>query len=94
MSFPGIEPFELPNGDVFEIVAPGVVGLPDWECPKIDFLVEDVAAARAEMEAKGVEFVRPIESTPEVGFVWTHFRAPDGHLYGLTSIEGHPGLKK
>ena len=47
-----------------------------------------------EMEAKGVEFVGPIESDPDVGVSWTHFKAPDGHLYGLTTIEGHPDLKK
>ena len=56
--------------------------------------VEDIVATRAEMEAKGVEFIGPTRSDPENGMDWTHFKAPDGHVYGLTTIVGHPALKK
>jgi catechol 2,3-dioxygenase-like lactoylglutathione lyase family enzyme len=51
--------------------------------PVAGFLVDDVPAARAELEAAGVELVGPIESSED--FVWQYFRAPDGNLYELTS---------
>lgn len=78
--------FALPNGDLFEIMAPSVsLRQPELEelaCPKADFLVDDVVAMRAEMEKMGVEFVGPVYSSRKHS--WTNFRAPDGHIYGLT----------
>ena len=88
-----IQQFNLPNGDVFETMNPGFDEW-DWKCPKADFLVEDVAATRAEMEAKGVGFIGPVKSDEDDGMDWTHFKAPDGHVYGLATIAGHPALKK
>lgn len=89
---PELAVFALPNGDVFEIMGavvgrqqPELAGLP---CPKADFLVTDVKAARAEMEQQGVEFIGPIYTTDKHS--WTHFKAPDGHLYGLTDDPSHP----
>lgn len=59
------------------------------------FLVDDVDDSRAQLEQKGVEFLGPIyrgEPGKTWGDAWCHFRAPDGHLYGLVSRpEHHPG---
>jgi catechol 2,3-dioxygenase-like lactoylglutathione lyase family enzyme len=49
----------------------------------VEFLVDDVAEARAELEALGIEFL--IENHGWGDYVWTHFRGPDGNVYGLTS---------
>jgi hypothetical protein len=81
--------FDLPNGDRLE-----VFGLSDQDhtfmtCPVAGFLVENVAKMRAEMEAKGIEFIGPVQ-TAEDGNSWSHFRAPDGHVYEITSHPGHP----
>ena len=51
--------------------------------PVAGFLVDDIVAARAEMEAKGIEFIGPIEGDTD-DYKWTHFRAPDGFVYELT----------
>ena len=51
--------------------------------PVPEFLVDDVFAAAAELEAAGVEMLGPPSGTPDEG--WVHFRAPDGNVYGLTS---------
>ena len=51
--------------------------------PVAGFAVEDVEAARAEMEALGIEFPAPTGGEPG-GHRWAHFRAPDGKLYELT----------
>ena len=74
----------LPNGDKVE-----VFGASDEEHahfdsgPVVGFLVDDVAAARAQLEALGmVEFIGPLQSWPG-GTAWQHFRAPDGNVYEL-----------
>lgn len=90
----GMVVFLMPNGDVFEIMAPQIdVSQPELvelECPKAEFLVEDVHLARQDMEALGIEFVGPVHVAQK--HAWTNFRAPDGHLYGLTD-DRMPGLR-
>ncbi len=53
------------------------------EGARIVFDVADVEAARAEMEAKGATFLGPTEGRG--GSAWAYIRAPDGHVYELTS---------
>jgi catechol 2,3-dioxygenase-like lactoylglutathione lyase family enzyme len=90
--------FDAPNGDAFEIFPKPKGGPVFYEHPAIGFLVEDVAAARAEMEAKGVKFTGPIQhGVPgkNWGTAWCSFRAPDGFLYALVSRpEAYPGGRK
>ncbi len=51
--------------------------------PVPEFLVDDLAAALAELRERGVEIVgEPVLGTDEG---WIHFRAPDGNIYGLTT---------
>jgi len=45
------------------------------------FEVDDVAAAREELERAGIEFVGELES--DFAWEWFNFRAPDGNLYTL-----------
>ncbi|MCC6147378.1 MAG: VOC family protein [Anaerolineaceae bacterium] len=93
---PEMAVFVLPNGDVFEIMAPEIrqrqPELEGLECPKAEFLVDDVKTARADMEKLGVEFVGPVHTSEK--HAWTNFRAPDGHLYGLTDDQPLPIKKK
>jgi hypothetical protein len=42
--------------------------------------VDDVRAARKEIESHGVEFVTDVNGNSEA---WTYFRGPDGYLYEL-----------
>jgi predicted enzyme related to lactoylglutathione lyase len=77
--------FTLPDGANVEVFGPGD---PDHDHfstgPVVGFFVEDIAAARAELERAGVELLGPLGGTPETG-QWAHFRAPDGNVYELTS---------
>ena len=50
--------------------------------PVAGFLVEDLDAATAELEAAGAEIVLPRQGGD--GKAWLHFRAPDGFVYELT----------
>jgi catechol 2,3-dioxygenase-like lactoylglutathione lyase family enzyme len=74
--------FHLPDGDEFQIFSANNPGLPYDDQPVAAFLVEDVVAAREELEEKGVVFIGEIEQAGS--FAWTYFRAPDGRVYELT----------
>lgn len=77
--------FELPDGNVFEIFGPRAIANEHefMRAPVVGFLVDDVVSARHEMEAKGVLFIGPVHGTAEN--CWSHFFAPDGHVYEITS---------
>jgi hypothetical protein len=84
---PGLAVFDLANGDRIEVLDTEV-GESHMVAPVAGFLVDDVAAARAELESRGIEFMGPIRSGADSS--WSHFRAPDGHVYELTELPGHP----
>jgi catechol 2,3-dioxygenase-like lactoylglutathione lyase family enzyme len=83
------DPTELEAGNVtLAIWKPQDQGV---EFPKsaahgIALRVPDVAEARAELEAKGVEFIGPVQSDPHSGNRWSHFRAPDGYVYEICRV--------
>ena len=56
--------------------------------PITGFLVDNIVAARAEMEEQGIEFIGPIHEGLD-GYAWSHFRAPDGFIYELTYSPMH-----
>ncbi len=78
----GYAVFTLPSGQTFEVFAPGYEHYDRHECPAIGFEVSDIRQARQELEAAGAEFVSGF-TEHESGAMWTHFRGPDGYLYGL-----------
>ena len=47
-------------------------------CPVLAFQVEDVRAARKELESRGVEFVTDVDGNESEA--WAYFRGPDGYL--------------
>jgi catechol 2,3-dioxygenase-like lactoylglutathione lyase family enzyme len=75
--------FRLPSGQLFEVFGPASRYYPLHERPVFGFDVDDVVAARAEMEAAGVEFVTDVASS-HTGEAWTYFRGPERVLYELT----------
>jgi catechol 2,3-dioxygenase-like lactoylglutathione lyase family enzyme len=83
---PGFAVFRCANGDLVE-----VLGADDDQKhtffttgPVAGFQVDDVDAAKAELEAAGIEFLGDRGSTTE-GHAWWHFRGPDGNVYEITS---------
>jgi hypothetical protein len=82
---PDFAVFRLENGDKVEVFGPS----DRWHGhfttgPVAGFLVDDLPAAQAELEAAGIEFFGPPASADD-GFAWSHFRGPDGNVYELTS---------
>jgi catechol 2,3-dioxygenase-like lactoylglutathione lyase family enzyme len=86
---PGFAILDMPNGDRLEIFGSDSPHNPFMTHPVVGFLVDDIVAARAEMEAAGVNFMGPIR-TGEAGYAWSHFLAPDGFVYELTCNPAHP----
>jgi catechol 2,3-dioxygenase-like lactoylglutathione lyase family enzyme len=90
---PGFAVMDLPNGDLVEVFADDSPHNMFFTHPVAGFLVDDIDAARAEMEAQGIEFIGPTE-VMEDGYAWAHFRAPDGFIYELTYSPKHPLLNE
>jgi catechol 2,3-dioxygenase-like lactoylglutathione lyase family enzyme len=79
--------FETSEGDEIQVMAPGH---PYYEFfsahangPVPLFEVDDVHAARRELEAAGIEILGPLDR--DSNWEWIHVRAPDGNLYELAS---------
>ncbi|HET8873922.1 MAG TPA: VOC family protein [Gaiellaceae bacterium] len=87
---PGLAVFDLASGDRIEVFDP-TTGESYMDAPLVGFLVDDVAVARAELESRGIEFIGPIRTG--AGSSWSHFRAPDGNVYELTALPGHPAYE-
>jgi catechol 2,3-dioxygenase-like lactoylglutathione lyase family enzyme len=77
----GFVQFELPSGQLFEVFGSESRFYRFHNCPVVGFQVEDVRAAKQEMESKGVPFVTDVFGNDEEA--WAYFRGPDGYLYEL-----------
>lgn len=77
--------FRTEDGDIVEVF--GQRGIAKDHAfmrgPVAGFEVDDVASARAELEAKGIQFIGPLNR--HGSGAWTYFLAPDGHVYELTT---------
>ena len=74
--------FRLPDGGVAEVFGPSLnEHLTTGPVP--EFQVDDVEAATEELRRAGVEIVFGPQRSEEAGLAWTHFRAPDGNVYGV-----------
>jgi len=77
----GFVQFELPSGQLFEVFAPESRYYKLHNSPVLGFQVEDVRAARQELESQGIEFMTEVFGDSKEA--WVYFRGPDGYLYEL-----------
>jgi catechol 2,3-dioxygenase-like lactoylglutathione lyase family enzyme len=77
----GLVQFEVPSGQLFEIFDSKSRYYKLHACPVLAFQVDDVRAARRELESRGVEFVTGVDG--DESEAWAYFRGPDGYLYEL-----------
>lgn len=79
--------FSTSEGDEVQIMAPGDPYFDFFqqhaEGPVPLFEVDDVHAARQDLEEAGIDVVGPLGRDSR--WEWIHFRAPDGNLYELAS---------
>lgn len=75
---------KLPGGEWLEVFGPKDTEHAHFDTgPVGEFLVDDLADSRQELESKGVEFIADTHSWGD--FSWAHFKGPDGNIYGITS---------
>lgn len=80
--------FEMADGTRFEVFGPTCPsGAHLGAAPLVGFLVDDVGAARARIEAAGNEVVFAGEDGPHG---WAHFLGPDGNLYEVMHDKSEP----
>ncbi len=73
----------FPDGKLFEVFGPGDTEHPHFSTgPVVEFGVDDIDRARADLEQAGVEVLSSGASGDDA---WAHFRAPDGNVYELTA---------
>jgi predicted enzyme related to lactoylglutathione lyase len=78
--------FKAKNGDTVEVFGPGDEDHRHFDTgPVVGFEVDDIEAARGELEAGGAEFIGSVERGG--GMAWAHFRGPEGFVYELTARE-------
>lgn len=74
----------MPGGEWVEVFGPKDTEHVHFDTgPVGEFLVDDVAEARSELESKGLSFIADTHSWGD--FTWAHFKGPDGKIYGITS---------
>jgi len=77
--------FQLSNSDQFEVFGPSRDAQAHFTTgPVPEFLVDDTHPAVAELEAAGIEIMRP-PMRWRGDYHSAHFRGPDGNVYGVLS---------
>jgi catechol 2,3-dioxygenase-like lactoylglutathione lyase family enzyme len=80
----GLSILRLEGGEWVEVFGPSDPHFGEFDSgPVVEFLVDDLDETRAELEGKGVEFLT--ENHGWGDYRWTHFRGPDGNVYGITT---------
>jgi catechol 2,3-dioxygenase-like lactoylglutathione lyase family enzyme len=77
----GVAILQVSEGQLLEIFGPGTKGHALTSAPVAAFEVVDVAAARDELLAKGVEVIG--ETGSWNGFEWAYFPGPAGHIFSI-----------
>ena len=77
----GMVQFETVSGQLFEVFDSTSRYYRLHACPVLAFQVENVRAARKELEASGVDFVTEVLGGESEA--WAYFRGPDGYLYEI-----------
>ena len=83
--------YRFPSGQEFEVYAASNRSRQEiyryYNGPVIGLTVDDIEAARQELEAQGAEFVDQIDGLEDGSVRWTHFWAPDGQFYSLHQFD-------
>jgi catechol 2,3-dioxygenase-like lactoylglutathione lyase family enzyme len=78
----GVTWFGLPGGEEIQIYAEDDVDHAFFPSgPVVGFRVADFAAAHAELDGAGVEWIGAGDH--DASMRWRHFRAPDGNVYEI-----------
>ena len=83
------------SGDTIEIFGPGAQSSEPDQFGRnqivVGLLVDDIEAARREVEAAGARLLGDVVRMPS-GYAWQHFVGPDGNTWELVFDPEHPSL--
>ena len=90
---PGFAMLQLPGADrdFVEVFASDYPSAAHYSTgPVVGLLVDNIEAARSELDAAGVELMGPIEWLLSMdGYGWFYVRGPDGNVYAIVQ-QSHP----
>ena len=84
--------FRFPSGDKLEIFGPAASHPAEQFAHNqvmASLLVDDIDAATEELRAAGIELIGE-RGEGGGGYLWQHFRAPDGKVFELVADPAHP----
>lgn len=84
--------FRMPNGDQLELFGPQAGNPPARFASNrvvCGFLVDDIEGARRELPRAGIELIGAPDRDSRTGYVWQHFRGPEGLVYEVTYDPRH-----
>ena len=77
----GLVIYQLPSGQIFELISEQAPGSEQYRRPMLGFLVEDAEQAKAAMERRGLAFSSDVIRVP--GAAWAFFKGPDGYTHEI-----------
>jgi catechol 2,3-dioxygenase-like lactoylglutathione lyase family enzyme len=75
--------FDLGEGNLFELIRRSEDSQYDRPRYQVGFAVADIEAARAELIARGVSAITPLEGGADTGGRWCYFRDPEGNVFEI-----------
>jgi predicted enzyme related to lactoylglutathione lyase len=80
----GVRVFSMPNGSLLELYTKNTVPPYGYNgSVAFGFRVDDIDVAVEELKKAGYELFAAVVRVPEMKYAYTHFRGPDGLVYGL-----------
>ena len=77
----GLVIYQLPSGQLFELISEQASGSEQYRRPVLGFLVEDAEQAKKTMERRGLAFSSDIFRVP--GSAWAFFKGPEGYTHEI-----------
>ena len=77
----GLVIYQLPSGQIFELISEQAPGSEQYRRPLLGFLVEDAEQAKKTMERRGLAFSSDLIRVP--GSAWAFFKGPEGYTHEI-----------
>lgn len=77
----GLVIYQLPSGQIFELISEQAPDSELYRRPLLGFLVEDAEQAKKTMESRGLAFSSDLIRVP--GAAWAFFNGPDGYTHEI-----------
>ena len=84
MEMDGVRVFQMANGTLLELYTKNTVPSYSYNgAVAFGFRVDDIDIAVESLKKAGYELLAEVVRVPEMQYAYTHFKGPDGLVYGL-----------